>query len=68
MHQLYEKIVAPGVQNLMEDNHIDRLKIYNQIILLLSLSLHLSNKYTELIRLQDDFEAFMEHLTEDINL
>lgn len=31
MHQLYEEIVAPVVQNLMEETRIERLKIYNQI-------------------------------------
>lgn len=31
MHQLYEEIVAPIVQNLLEENRIERLKIYNHI-------------------------------------
>lgn len=31
VHQLYEEIVAPIVQNLMTENRIERLKIYNHI-------------------------------------
>lgn len=31
VHQIYEEIVAPMVQNLMEENRIERLKIYNHI-------------------------------------
>lgn len=31
MHQIYEEIVAPVVQNLMEENRQERLKIYNHI-------------------------------------
>lgn len=31
VHQIYEEIVAPVVQNLMEENRIERLKIYNHI-------------------------------------
>lgn len=31
MHQIYEEIVAPMVQNLMQENRIERLKIYNHI-------------------------------------
>ena len=31
VHQLYEEIVAPVVQNLMTENRIERLKIYNHI-------------------------------------
>lgn len=31
VHQLYEEIVAPVVQNLMAENRIERLKIYNHI-------------------------------------
>jgi hypothetical protein len=31
VHQLYEEIVAPVVQNLMQENRIERLKIYNHI-------------------------------------
>ena len=31
IHQIYEEIVAPVVQNLMAENRIERLKIYNQI-------------------------------------
>ena len=31
VHQLYEEIVAPVVQNLMEENRIERMKIYNHI-------------------------------------
>ena len=31
VHQLYEEIVAPIVQNLMAENRIERLKIYNHI-------------------------------------
>ena len=31
VHQLYEEIVAPIVQNLMNENRIERLKIYNHI-------------------------------------
>lgn len=31
IHQIYEEIVAPVVQNLMEENRIERLKIYNHI-------------------------------------
>lgn len=31
VHQIYEEIVAPIVQNLMNENRIERLKIYNNI-------------------------------------
>ena len=31
VHQIYEEIVAPVVQNLMNENRIERLKIYNHI-------------------------------------
>lgn len=31
VHQLYEEIVAPVVQNLMQETRIERLKIYNHI-------------------------------------
>ncbi|MDE6535099.1 MAG: hypothetical protein K2K82_03715 [Muribaculaceae bacterium] len=31
IHQMYEEIVAPMVQNLMQENRIERLKIYNHI-------------------------------------
>lgn len=31
MHQMYEEIVAPMVQNLMQENRIKRLEIYNHI-------------------------------------
>ena len=31
VHQLYEEIVAPMVQNLMQENRLERLKIYNHI-------------------------------------
>ena len=31
VHQIYEEIVAPVVHNLMGENRIERLKIYNQI-------------------------------------
>jgi hypothetical protein len=31
VHQIYEEIVAPVVQNLMNENRIERLKIYNDI-------------------------------------
>lgn len=31
VHQIYEEIVAPVVQNLMAENRIERLKIYNHI-------------------------------------
>jgi hypothetical protein len=31
VHQIYEEIVAPVVQNLMSENRIERLKIYNHI-------------------------------------
>lgn len=31
VHQIYEEIVAPMVQNLMAENRVERLKIYNQI-------------------------------------
>lgn len=31
VHQIYEEIVAPVVQNLMNENRVERLKIYNQI-------------------------------------
>jgi hypothetical protein len=31
VHQIYEEIVAPVVQNLMTENRIERLKIYNHI-------------------------------------
>ena len=31
VHQIYEEIVAPVVQNLLAENRIERLKIYNHI-------------------------------------
>lgn len=31
VHQIYEEIVAPIVQNLMQENRVERLKIYNHI-------------------------------------
>ena len=31
VHQIYEEIVAPVVQNLMEENRLERLKVYNHI-------------------------------------
>ncbi len=31
IHQIYEEIVAPMVQRLMQENRIERLKIYNHI-------------------------------------
>lgn len=31
VHQIYEEIVAPVVQNLLEENRIERLRIYNHI-------------------------------------
>lgn len=31
VHQIYEEIVAPVVQSLMEENRIERMKIYNHI-------------------------------------
>lgn len=31
VHQIYEEIVAPMVQNLMQENRLERLKIYNHI-------------------------------------
>lgn len=31
VHQLYEEIVAPVVQNLMQETRLERLKIYNHI-------------------------------------
>lgn len=31
VHQIYEEIVAPVVQSLMEENRLERLKIYNHI-------------------------------------
>lgn len=31
VHQIYEEIVAPVVQNLMQENRLERLKIYNHI-------------------------------------
>lgn len=31
VHQIYEEIMAPVVQNLMEENRIERMKIYNHI-------------------------------------
>ncbi|MCM1449925.1 MAG: hypothetical protein NC082_06255 [Clostridiales bacterium] len=31
VHQMYEEIIAPMVQNLMQENRIERLKIYNAI-------------------------------------
>lgn len=31
VHQMYEEIVAPVVQNLMQETRIERLKIYNHI-------------------------------------
>lgn len=31
VHQLYEEIVAPVVQNLMEENRVERLRVYNHI-------------------------------------
>ena len=31
VHQIYEEIVAPVVQNLMTENRLERLKVYNHI-------------------------------------
>ena len=31
VHQIYEEIVAPVVQNLLQENRLERLKIYNHI-------------------------------------
>jgi hypothetical protein len=31
VHQIYEEIVAPVVQNLMQENRLERMKIYNHI-------------------------------------
>ncbi|MDR1221117.1 MAG: hypothetical protein LBK73_16140 [Treponema sp.] len=31
MHQIQEEVLAPVIQNLMEENRIERLKIYNNI-------------------------------------
>jgi hypothetical protein len=31
VHQIYEEIVAPVVQNLLQENRIERMKIYNHI-------------------------------------
>lgn len=31
VHQMYEEIVAPMVENLMQENRIERLRIYNHI-------------------------------------
>lgn len=31
VHQIYEEIIAPVVQNLMNENRIERLKVYNHI-------------------------------------
>ena len=31
IHQIYEEIVAPVVQNLMQENRLERMKIYNHI-------------------------------------
>lgn len=31
IHQMYEEIVAPMVENLMQENRVERLRIYNQI-------------------------------------
>lgn len=31
IHQIYEEIVAPMVQSLMQENRVERLKIYNHI-------------------------------------
>lgn len=31
VHQIYEEIVAPVVQNLMQENRLERLKVYNHI-------------------------------------
>ena len=31
VHQIHEEIVAPIVQNLMEETRLERMKIYNNI-------------------------------------
>lgn len=31
VHQIYEEIVAPVIQNLMQENRLERLKVYNHI-------------------------------------
>lgn len=49
MHQLYEEIVAPVVQNLMAETRIERLKIYNHIK---------DQKLSYLTKWHQDTEAF----------
>lgn len=49
VHQLYEEIVAPVVQNLMEETRIERLKIYNHIK---------DQKLSYLTKWHQDTEAF----------
>lgn len=49
VHQIYEEIVAPMVQNLMNENRIERLKIYNHIK---------DQKLSYLTKWHQDTEAF----------
>lgn len=49
VHQLYEEIVTPMVQNLMAENRIERLKIYNHIK---------DQKLSYLTKWHQDTEAF----------
>ena len=83
VHQIYEEIVAPVVQNLMQENRLDRLKIYNHIK---DQKISYLNKWhqdvdasadtiaafalksQEFAKVQTDFEDYMERLKEDIDL
>ena len=49
VHQIYEEIVAPVVQNLMQETRIERLKIYNHIK---------DQKISYLTKWHQDTEAF----------
>jgi hypothetical protein len=52
MHQIHEEIVAPIVQSLMQENRIERLKIYNSIK---------DQKIDYLNKWHQDTEAFYAH-------
>ena len=49
VHQIYEEIVSPVVQNLLEETRIERLKIYNHIK---------DQKLDYLIKWHQDTDAF----------
>lgn len=49
LHQMYEEILAPMVQNLLQENRIERLKVYNHIK---------DQKISYLTKWHQDTEAF----------